>query len=88
MLDAKKLISEQSARIVEQDTRIQKLEEMFKKGGCDFEFEEKGSCSVKLPTTSEDKIKPEKSKILNDEDMQVLSKTEFLQVYMYLIVDT
>ncbi|XP_073133541.1 uncharacterized protein [Henckelia pumila] len=81
--EAKLLISEQSTRLADQDERIKKLEEMFKNGACASEIEEKGSCSVNLHLRNEDKIKTEKSApyyaTFIDDDMQILSKDDFLQ---------
>ncbi|XP_073124125.1 uncharacterized protein [Henckelia pumila] len=76
-------LADQNARLVDQNARILKLEEMFKKGACDFDIDEKGSCSVKLHPISEGKVKTEESasnyETFNDDDMQVLSKDDFLQ---------
>lgn len=76
-------ISDQDARISDQDARIQRLESMFKKGACDFEIDEKGSCSVKLHPMGEDTIKAKKGvpyyETLNDDGLQVLSNDDFLQ---------
>ncbi|XP_073155493.1 uncharacterized protein [Henckelia pumila] len=76
-------LADQNARLVDQNARILKLEEMFKKGACYFDIDEKGSCSVKLHPISLGKVKTEESasnyETFNDDDMQVLSKDDFLQ---------
>lgn len=79
LLDARKLISEQ-------DARIKKLEEIvYKKGAWDSEVDEKGSCSVKLNQSTEPEIRTNKNlpnyEYLDDGDMQVVDKSVFLQLF-------
>ncbi|XP_042397150.1 uncharacterized protein LOC121987418 [Zingiber officinale] len=86
LMEAKILISQQNARISNQDERIQKLEAMFRKGACDLDTDEKGSCSVKLHPMSDENIKIEKCvpniETLDDDDMQILNNDDFFQVYI------
>ncbi|XP_073151032.1 uncharacterized protein [Henckelia pumila] len=76
-IEVKKLISEQ-------DERIKKLEAIvYKKGGCDSEIDDKGSCSVKLQHLNENQLKVEKSfhsdVDLDHVDIQIVDKSTALQ---------
>ncbi|XP_073120039.1 uncharacterized protein [Henckelia pumila] len=76
-LEAKKLISEQDARIKKQDTCIQKLEAfVYKKSALDSE---KGSCSVKLHKLDEPFLKTDNNspnhEDLDDIEMQFVDKS-------------
>lgn len=75
MTEHKRELMEAKKKISEQDARIKKLEAIvYKIGACDMSIDDKGSCSVKLNQMSESDMK-------NDDDkLQILGKFDVLQV--------
>ncbi|XP_073015671.1 uncharacterized protein [Primulina eburnea] len=70
----KRELMEAKKKISEQDARIKKLEAiMYKNGACDMSIDDKGSCSVKLNQMNESDMKHD------DVELQIVSKFDVLQ---------
>lgn len=74
MNEHKRELMEAKKQISEQDARILKLEAMvYKKGLSDMSIDDKGSCSVKEHHTNEADVKI-------DDDLQIVGEADTLQV--------
>lgn len=70
-----KELMEAKRKISEQDARIQKLEALvYKRGECDISIDDKGSCSVKVNHMNDDDMK------IDDDDLQIVRNADALQV--------
>ncbi|XP_073051647.1 uncharacterized protein [Primulina eburnea] len=70
----KRELMEAKKKISEQDARIKKLEAiMYKNGACDMSIDDKGSCSEKLNQMNESDMKHD------DVELQIVSKFDVLQ---------
>ncbi|XP_073034989.1 uncharacterized protein [Primulina eburnea] len=70
----KRELMEAKKKISEQDARIKKLEAiMYKSGACDMSIDDKGSCSVKLNQMRESDMKHD------DVELKIVSKFDVLQ---------